>query len=96
MLIKSTVTLFTFIRYHTTLANSKYQFTFFSAAAVLYHWIFSIGSPKHHMAERLLLAIHEANRGFAKVGDDDVLFIGPSPPAIVNEAASANDADCFE
>ncbi|GJT87000.1 hypothetical protein Tco_1068717 [Tanacetum coccineum] len=32
----------------------------------------------------------------SKVGDDDVLFIGPSPPAIVNEAASANDADCFE
>ncbi|GKD79639.1 hypothetical protein Tco_1342260, partial [Tanacetum coccineum] len=31
----------------------------------------------------------------AKVGDD-VLSIGSPPPTIVNETASANDAECFE
>ncbi|GJZ23099.1 hypothetical protein Tco_0560558, partial [Tanacetum coccineum] len=31
-----------------------------------------------------------------EVSDDDVLFIRPPPPVIVNEAASANDAERFE
>ncbi|KAI3788739.1 hypothetical protein L2E82_01512 [Cichorium intybus] len=32
----------------------------------------------------------------AEIGDDDSLFIGPPPPAVVKEVASANDAERFE
>ncbi|XP_076887688.1 uncharacterized protein LOC143537911 isoform X1 [Bidens hawaiensis] len=38
----------------------------------------------------------EAELREAEVGDDDELFIGPPPPAVVKEAASANDAERFE
>ncbi|KAI3715704.1 hypothetical protein L6452_22690 [Arctium lappa] len=38
----------------------------------------------------------EAELRDAEIGEDDVLFIGPPPPAVVNEAASANDAERFE
>ncbi|XP_024979518.1 uncharacterized protein LOC112516609 [Cynara cardunculus var. scolymus] len=38
----------------------------------------------------------EAELREAEVGEDDVLFIGPPPPAVVHEAASANDAERFE
>lgn len=38
----------------------------------------------------------EAELREAEVGEDDQLFIGPPPPAVVNEAASANDAERFE
>ncbi|KAJ9538081.1 hypothetical protein OSB04_030814, partial [Centaurea solstitialis] len=38
----------------------------------------------------------EAELREAEIGDDDVLFIGPPPPAVVKEAASANDAERFE
>ncbi|KAK1417660.1 hypothetical protein QVD17_26792 [Tagetes erecta] len=38
----------------------------------------------------------EAELREAEVGEDDELFIGPPPPAVVNEAASANDAERFE
>ncbi|GKB85214.1 hypothetical protein Tco_0957486, partial [Tanacetum coccineum] len=38
----------------------------------------------------------EAELREAEVGEDDALFIGPPPPAVVNEAASANDAERFE
>ncbi|CAI9287155.1 unnamed protein product [Lactuca saligna] len=38
----------------------------------------------------------EAELREAEIGEDDALFIGPPPPAVVNEAASANDAERFE
>ncbi|KAK9070996.1 hypothetical protein SSX86_009564 [Deinandra increscens subsp. villosa] len=38
----------------------------------------------------------EAELREAEIGDDDELFIGPPPPAVVKEAASANDAERFE
>ncbi|KAL8234556.1 hypothetical protein R6Q59_020656 [Mikania micrantha] len=38
----------------------------------------------------------EAELREAEIGEDDELFIGPPPPAVVNEAASANDAERFE
>nr|XP_043626583.1 uncharacterized protein LOC122598042 [Erigeron canadensis] len=38
----------------------------------------------------------EAELREAEAGDDDELFIGPPPPAVVQEAASANDAERFE
>lgn len=38
----------------------------------------------------------EAELREAEIGDDDALFIGPPPPAVVKEAASANDAERFE
>ncbi|KAI3803878.1 hypothetical protein L1987_32042 [Smallanthus sonchifolius] len=38
----------------------------------------------------------EAELREAEVGEDDELFIGPPPPAVIKEAASANDAERFE
>ncbi|KAI7738321.1 hypothetical protein M8C21_033436 [Ambrosia artemisiifolia] len=38
----------------------------------------------------------EAELRDAEIGEDDELFIGPPPPAVVKEAASANDAERFE
>ncbi|GJS09342.1 retrovirus-related pol polyprotein from transposon TNT 1-94 [Tanacetum coccineum] len=43
----------------------------------------------------LLSNVDSVNVG-KQVGDDDVPFIGPPPPVIVNETASANDTERFE
>lgn len=40
--------------------------------------------------------IVDANFRNAEVEADDDLFIGPPPPALVAEAASANEAERFE
>lgn len=56
--------------------------------------------PEMPSAELLAAAARlteaEAEMREAELGDDDQLFIGPPPPAVVNEAQSSNEAERFE